>query len=484
MAFNSFEYGLFLGVVVVLCWSLRKTRPQNLLILIASYYFYARWDWRLVPLLVFTTILNYLVGRGLENASGRKKRTLLMVGLSINLGILGFFKYFNFFVDSAVSLLNALGLHANPSSLTIILPIGISFYTFELIAYLIDVYREQLKPERDFLDFALFAGFFAQLLAGPIERGSALLPQIKRRPLPGPKQVESGILLIFRGLFKKIVIADVAANLINAAAFTAPGTVPPAGVWQAVYLFAVQIYTDFSAYTDIARGTARLLGIELTQNFRQPYFAGNVAEFWGRWHISLSTWLRDYIFYPFSRSMLRRYGNRRSILIQIAAHLLTMLVSGLWHGANLTFVLWGLLHGFYLSVHRFLFYRKIVPIKVRSTVGKQAWRIIGVLITFHLVLLTWVAFRTPEIGLLPDVCRQLARIIIVGFGGDGINLFAPVILLYSVMLVIDGAEVVSAKRPFFEELPGVVRSVVYTVAIFLMIFFAVKPYVPFFYFQF
>ena len=256
MPFNSFEYALFLGLVVGLCWSLRQTRQRNILILIASYYFYARWDWRFLPLLLFMTLVNYTLGQALEGASGRRSRYLLAAGLTVNLGLLGFFKYFNFFVDSAARFLAALGLQTNPASLEIILPVGISFYTFQLIAYIVDVYRGQLKPERSLLNFALFAGFFPQLLAGPIERGGTLLPQIRERRGPDPEQVESGLLLILLGLFKKIVIADVAATLIDSAAFTTPGEVAPGVVWQGVYLYALQIYGDFSGYSDIARGAA------------------------------------------------------------------------------------------------------------------------------------------------------------------------------------------------------------------------------------
>jgi hypothetical protein len=226
---------------------------------------------------------------------------------------------------------------------------------------------------------------------------------------------------------------------------------------------------------------ARLLGFELTRNFNHPYFAANIADFWKRWHISLSTWLRDYIFYPFSRSMLLRYGSRHATRIQIAAHLVTMLASGLWHGANLTFVLWGLLHGVYLSAYCLLPTRKLAP---ASPAGKRLWRVFSVLATFHLVLLAWVLFRTPSVRVVPDVYRRLADGVIVGLGSDALNLFLPVIALYGVMLAIDAGQRLTAEDVFFRRLPAGARSLIYMSAISLMIFFAVKPYVPFIYFRF
>jgi alginate O-acetyltransferase complex protein AlgI len=485
MVFNSFEYGIFLALVVILCWVLPRHRWQNILLLGASYLFYARWDWRFLGLILLSTMVDFFAARAMPDASGNRRKLLFAVSLITDLGILGFFKYFNFFVDSAASLLNTVGIQAAPSTLQIILPIGISFYTFQALSYTIEVYRGNLQPTRNFVSYALFIAFFPQLTAGPIERAARMLPQIENPRTIDGERVESALVLILLGLFKKMVIADVAATLIDPQIFSGAVNFPAGDVLAAVYLFTLQVYADFSGYSDIARGSARLLGFELMENFNQPYFAANIADFWRRWHISLSTWLRDYIFFPFSRGMLRRFGNRYSGWIQIAAHLLTMLASGLWHGANWTFVLWGGLHGVYLSIHRLLLNSRLLPHKVNSSTGKRLLLVISVLITFHLVLIAWVLFRAPSLAQANAVYTKMVEFLTTGTLGEvGFSIFIPVILLYAVTLSLDAAQVVTRSHAFTMRLPAPARTLFYTVSILCLIVFSIKPYVPFIYFQF
>jgi alginate O-acetyltransferase complex protein AlgI len=485
MVFNSFEYGIFLALVVILCWSLPRHRWQNILLLGASYLFYARWDWRFLGLILLSTIVDFFTARAMPEASGNRRKLLFALSLITDLGILGFFKYFNFFVDSAASLLNTVGIQAAPSTLQIILPIGISFYTFQALSYTIEVYRGNLQPTRNFVNYALFIAFFPQLTAGPIERAARMLPQIENPRSIDGERVESGLVLILLGLFKKMVIADVAASLIDPELFGFAAQVPASEVLAAVYLFTIQVYADFSGYSDIARGSARLLGFELMENFNQPYFAANIADFWRRWHISLSTWLRDYIFFPFSRAKLRRFGSRYSTWIQIAAHILTMLASGLWHGANWTFVLWGGLHGLYLSAHRLLLNSKLLPIKIRSSAGKRLLLVFSILVTFHLVLIAWVLFRAPSLAQASAIYRKMSEFLTTGTVGEaGLTIFVPVILLYALMLSLDAAQIATHTHTFTIRLPAPIRTLLYTVSILCLIVFSIKPYVPFIYFQF
>jgi alginate O-acetyltransferase complex protein AlgI len=484
MNFNSFEYTIFLALVVVLCWSLPAPRWQNRLLLAASYFIYARWDWRFLGLILLSTVVDYWAARAMPSAAPRRRKWLLAISLLTDLGILGFFKYFNFFVDSAVGLLNGLGIQANPASLQFVLPIGISFYTFQALSYTIEVYRGNLEPRNSFINYALFIAFFPQLAAGPIERAARMLPQIENpRSIDGDR-VESALALILLGLFKKMVIADVAATLIDPAIFTDTLRFTGADVLAAVYLFAIQIYADFSGYSDIARGSARLLGFDLMENFNQPYFAANIADFWRRWHVSLSTWLRDYIFFPFSRAMLRRYGSSRATAIQIAAHMLTMLASGIWHGANWTFVLWGAMHGVYLSVHRLLLNRKWLPLKITLPLGERVWLILTILITFHLVLAAWVLFRAPSIAQAQVIFSQIGTLLAANNPTFNFSIFIPIILLYGVALILDVGQILTREHAFTTRLPPALRTACYTAAILCMIIFSLKPYVPFIYFQF
>jgi D-alanyl-lipoteichoic acid acyltransferase DltB (MBOAT superfamily) len=482
MLFNSNEFLIFLAVVLIVYYSLHSLRWQNMLLLVASYLFYAAWDWRFCALLLITSGVDFVVGKSLVDLpAGSQRQRVLAMGLAVNLGMLFFFKYFNFFVDSAVHGLNTLGISASPVTLAIILPVGISFYTFQSIAYKLDVYRGIQEPERDPLIMGLFTVYFPQLVAGPIERGSHVLPQFRQRSLATREQIESGIVLILIGLFRKVVIADVAAGLINAQVFVTPNTAPAGRVLVGIYLYALQIYGDFAGYSDIARGVSRLFGIELVENFNQPYFATSIADFWRRWHISLSNWLRDYLFMPFSRSLLRRYGNRHASAIVVVSHLVTMSISGLWHGANWTFVVWGFMHGVLLGGHRLLQNQKVLPIKVSSSISKRILALVSIIVTFHVVAITWVFFRAPSLEVAFGVLQRAL-----------IDLRAPEIIfqigrplaLFALLFMLDGLQAHYRDHTAIRRLPLVIRSLVYVVIVYGVCLFWSSLSAPFIYAKF
>jgi D-alanyl-lipoteichoic acid acyltransferase DltB (MBOAT superfamily) len=385
MLFNSWVYAVFLPAVLSIYYVLNR-RSQNIFLAVASYVFYGWWDYRFCSLLFISTIVDYTCGRRMEHAGASERRLWLWVSCCVNLGILGFFKYFGFFVDSAERLLGLMGLDASIPTLSIILPVGISFYTFQTLSYTIDVYRGQLKPTRDIVEFALYVSFFPQLVAGPIERATRLLPQIQDVRRVDSHKLSSGAVLILIGLFRKVAIADGIAPQVNAI-FENPSGAGSAELLVGLYLFSIQIYCDFAGYSDIARGTARLLGFELVENFQHPYFSTSITEFWRRWHVSLSSWLRDYLYIPLG-------GNRQGVARTYRNLFLTMLLGGLWHGANWTFVVWGALHGFYLAIHKLILGERHPRVGNRRRQGRE-WAVdaIKMLLTFHLVALTWIFFR-------------------------------------------------------------------------------------------
>jgi alginate O-acetyltransferase complex protein AlgI len=479
MLFNSNEFLLFLIIILAVYYALTGLRARNLWLLLVSYAFYAVWDWRFLGLLLITTAVDYTAGRVMADAVGQdRRRSTLWTGLAVNLGILFFFKYFNFFSESAAQALSAIGLNASLPVLNIILPVGISFYTFQSMAYKIDVYQGTQEAERDPLILALFTAYFPQLTAGPIERAARMLPQFKARGFTTRDQIESGLLLILTGMFKKVVIGDVAAYLIDSRVFDDPLAAPSGRVLIGVYLFALQIYGDFAGYSDIARGVSRLFGIELMVNFRQPYFAANIADFWRRWHISLSNWLRDYVFMPTSRSMLRRWGTSYSPLIQVTSHMLTMVISGLWHGANWTFVVWGLLHGIYLSIHRLLTYYKILPLQFLA--GRLGF-IISAAFTFHLVLLAWVFFRAPSTGVAFQVLGRMAN----DLGASQIRYqIGRPLVLYAATLGLDWLQIQVQNQQVLRPMPVLARSLLYVGLFYAIWIFWSGVRAPFIYAQF
>ena len=400
MLFNSATFLVFFGVVLLVQRRLPH-RPQNLFLLAASLFFYGYWNVELLWLIVFSATVDYLCGRGIEDASGdRRRRALLWTSLVCNLGLLGYFKYAGFFAESFAELLRAFGMQASTPTLEILLPVGISFYTFQSMSYTIDVYRDRQAACRSYPDFLLYVSFFPQLVAGPIERAKRLLPQIThpREPLKTGDLVEASKLIVV-GFFQKVAIADTLAPLVDRA-FADPGRQDSLSLLLCLYAFAIQIYCDFSGYSKIARGVARLLGIRLVRNFEEPYLARNITEFWRRWHVSLSAWLRDYLYIPLG-------GNRKGRGRTYVNLMLTMLLGGLWHGASWNFVLWGGLHGLYLAVHKALGRRDS-----EQRTGRAA-QVAGALGTFHLVCFAWVFFRAETFAdaraYLAGLCELTAR---------------------------------------------------------------------------
>jgi alginate O-acetyltransferase complex protein AlgI len=386
--FNSFEYALFLPIVFLLYWFIfnRSVRLQNFFLLVCGYVFYGWWDWRFLFLIAFSTCLDYFVGRQLgrtENARSRK----LIFGLSVlvNLGFLGFFKYYNFFISSLVDACAAIGLQVSVLPLSIILPVGISFYTFQSLSYTADVYLKKMKPTNDLLLFATFISFFPQLVAGPIERAFHLLPQFERGRRFSYEAAVTGMRQILWGLFKKIVIADTLAGYVDAI-FSNYQNLPGSTLVLGAIYFAVQIYCDFSGYSSIAIGTARLFGFSLMTNFNYPYFAKSVAEFWRRWHISLTSWFRDYVYIPL--------GGSRGTLQRTAFNVIVVFtLSGLWHGANWTFLAWGLLNGLLILPSVLSGKQKV------SSNGKSPMLTFAkVLFTFACITVTWIFFRAQSIS--------------------------------------------------------------------------------------
>jgi D-alanyl-lipoteichoic acid acyltransferase DltB (MBOAT superfamily) len=383
MVFNSLGYAVFLPLVFVVYWRLRH-RQQNLFILIASWAFYAFFDWRFLGLLLLSTIVDFWLGHVLVRAPADTRLRWLIASLAVNLGILGAFKYFDFFVGSAFRLLDHLGLGRNPPLMHVVLPIGISFYTFHGISYVFDVYRGRIRPTDNLVDYAVFVAFFPQLVAGPIGRATIQLPQFEQeRVRPDGSQVGSALALIILGLFKKVVIADGVAHVANTA-FGAASTAAWTTLGLGALAFSLQIYGDFSGYSDIARGSARLLGIELPHNFTEPYLSRNITEFWQRWHISLSRWLRDYLYVPLGGNRGSRPATYRNLMI-------VMLLGGLWHGASWTFVVWGGAHGAALAVHRAWSTRG-----GRTGDEPAGLGIPSRVATFALVTVIWILFRAPN----------------------------------------------------------------------------------------
>ena len=379
MLFNSIEFLLFLPTIFILYWFVfyKNLKIQNLLILISSYVFYGWWDYRFLSLIFFSTIVDYTVGLMIPKQNSKKKqKSLLLFSVLFNLGVLGVFKYYNFFVASWIDLFSSVGYEIKSVwTLNIILPVGISFYTFQTMSYTIDVFKRKLEPTKDFISFASFVSFFPQLVAGPIERASNLLPQILKKREFKFEQGFQGLRLILWGMFKKVVISDSLAPMVN----NIFGNYEEFGggtLWLGAIYFAFQIYCDFSGYSDIAIGTSKLFGFELISNFKFPYFSRNIGEFWRRWHISLSSWFRDYVYIPLGGSKEGKLKSTRNIFI-------IFLISGFWHGANWTFLVWGIYHAILISI-----YRLIEP----STRNFSQWfrSLLGVLITLPLIMLSWI----------------------------------------------------------------------------------------------
>ncbi|MCX6295418.1 MAG: MBOAT family protein [Bacteroidetes bacterium] len=403
MLFNSINFAIFLPIVFLLYWLVPKGnfRIQNGLLLIASYFFYAAWDYRFLFLLVFSTLLDYFTGLKISKANTQNvKKIWLWLSIIINLGFLGVFKYYNFFASSFSDGLSLLGLHVNFGTLQVILPVGISFYTFHGLSYVIDIYKNRIKPERNFIDYSLFVSFFPLLVAGPIERATHLLPQIiKIREFNTEKAVD-GLRQILWGLFKKIVIADNCAEYANDI-FNNYGLHSGATLVLGALLFTIQIYCDFSGYSDIALGTARLFGIELLRNFAFPYFSRDIAEFWRRWHISLSSWFRDYLYIPLG-------GSKGGTWIKVRNTFIIFIVSGFWHGANWTFIVWGLLNAlFIMPAIIFNTNRNHLDIVAKGKILPSIKELFSVSFTFFLTVFAWIFFRANSLDQAIEYIKSL-----------------------------------------------------------------------------
>jgi len=395
MLFNSIDFAIFLPIVFILYWlvSNRNLKIQNTLIVVASYFFYGWWDWRFLSLIFFSTIVDFTVGLGLSKEENRRKRRLLLwTSILINLGFLSFFKYYNFFLDNFIAAFSLFGTEIKANSLNIVLPVGISFYTFQTMSYTIDVYKRKFEPTKDFIAFTAFVSFFPQLVAGPIERATHLLPQFYFKRTFDYLKATDGMRQILWGLFKKIVIADncaVYANLVYDNSTDYPGSALVLGA----LFFSFQLYADFSGYSDIAIGVARLFGINLNQNFAFPFFSRNMAEFWNRWHISLTTWFRDYLFFPIIRSK-KRIGS----WVKITTVFIQFSLIGLWHGAKWTFVVWGMLNAIFLIPKMLRHSKKIVSVVVAQ--GERLPKkgeLLSMLKTFSLVTFAGIFFRANNL---------------------------------------------------------------------------------------
>ena len=394
MLFNSLNFTLFLPIVFILYWLFFKNnlKHQNLLLLFSSYFFYAFWDWRFMFLLIFSTLLDYFTGLKMsESKTIQSKKFWFWLSIIINLGFLAVFKYYNFFATSFAEAFLNFGVKIDPWTLKIILPVGISFYTFHGLSYVIDIYNDKIQAEKNFIDYSLFVSFFPLLVAGPIERATHLLPQIQKKRVFNYSTAVDGLRQILWGLFKKIVIADQCAKYVNLV-FDNQNDYSSGALISGAVLFAIQIYCDFSGYSDIALGTARLFGIELLRNFAYPYFSRDIAEFWRRWHISLSSWFKDYLYIPLGGS---KGGNNA----RIRNTFIIFLVSGFWHGANWTFIVWGLLHALFIMPSIiFKTNRKNIEIIAKDKIFPSLREFISILITFSLSTFAWIFFRAQSLS--------------------------------------------------------------------------------------
>lgn len=403
MIFNSLEFAFFLPIVFILYWCLNNNlKAQNIFLLLSSYFFYGWWDWRFLLLIVFSSFTDFIIGISISKASYvHHKKILLALSLIVNLGILGFFKYYNFFLESFVDAFSLFGQTLNPTTLQIILPVGISFYTFQTLSYTIDVYQQKLKPTKDIISFFTYVSFFPQLVAGPIERAVNLLPQFKRKRNFQYSEAVAGVNLIIYGLFKKIVVADRLAIYVNQV-FNDLDNASTISTFLAIIFFSFQIYCDFSGYSDIARGISKLLGFDLMLNFNRPYFSKSIAEFWKRWHISLSTWFRDYLYIPLG-------GNRTKKVFWYSNLFIVFLVSGFWHGASWTFIIWGGLHGFFqVAAIITKDFRNSILKKFRITETNMFLGIFNILSVYLLVSFAWIFFRANTVDEAFQVISNLA----------------------------------------------------------------------------
>jgi D-alanyl-lipoteichoic acid acyltransferase DltB (MBOAT superfamily) len=481
MLFNSIDFAIFLPIVFILYWfgTNKNLKLQNFLIVAASYLFYGWWDWRFLSLILFSTIVDYSVGLGLLKQENQTKRKILLwTSILVNLGFLGFFKYYNFFLDNFITAFSFFGTEIKANSLNIILPVGISFYTFQTMSYSIDVYKRKLEPTKDFIAFSAFVSFFPQLVAGPIERATHLLPQFyKKRTFDYSKAVD-GMRQILWGLFKKIVIADKSAEFANQI-FNNSADMNGSTLVLGALFFTFQIYGDFSGYSDIAIGTSRLFGFDLMRNFNFPYFSRDIAEFWRRWHISLSTWFRDYLYIPLG-------GSKGGTWMKVRNTFIIFIVSGFWHGANWTFIVWGLLNALYIMPS--IIYntnRNNIEIVARGKILPSLKDIFSIGITFGLTVFAWIFFRAENIGhavqYISDIFKHPGSFLVLGIYWK----YKTIIILISIFVLIEwfGREGQYAISQIGSKSKRPIRYAMYYAIIIAIFWFGGKEQ-QFIYFQF
>ena len=482
MQFNSFAFLIFFAAVFPL-YCVLSFRWQNRMLLAASYLFYGWAEPRFLILMALTTVVDFFIGLRIgdsEDTTVRKR--WMLASVIMNLVILGIFKYYDFFALSIAENFARAGVTLNPLLIGVGVPAGISFYTFHEISYTVDVYRKHIRPARKFEDFAVFISFFPQLVAGPIGRASWQMPQFEK-----PRQMTwkgwcDGALLILLGFFKKIAVADAMAP-IAAKVFKNPGACNRTMLLTGLYCFSIQIYADFSGYTDIARGLARLMGFDLIENFNQPYFASNITEFWRRWHISLSTWLRDYLYIPLGGNRHGRFNTYRNLF-------LTMFLGGLWHGASWKFAVWGSLHGIYLAVHKFMLERQSASGPPPAVPPCDAWpiRAIKILVTFHLVALSWIFFSAETIAdaftFLRGIFTHVKTVAVRGMKIETADLTTAGAAAVVMLLLIDLPQYLTRDHCAMLKWPLAARAAVFALLFIWIVMMRGLENVPFIYFQF
>ncbi|RXR21881.1 MBOAT family O-acyltransferase [Flavobacterium stagni] len=488
MLFNSLSFAVFLPIVFVLYWFVfhKQLKGQNILLLVVSYFFYACWDYRFLFLLMFSTFLDYSTGLAMFDAKTKSwKRFWFWLSIGVNLGFLGFFKYYNFFISSFADAIGLWGIHVDYWTLNIILPVGISFYTFHGLSYVIDIYYDRIQPERNFIDYSVFVSFFPLLVAGPIERATHLLPQIQRVRVFDYGNAVLGLRQILWGLFKKMVIADNCATLANLMFNDAAHQEGLKLVMGAVF-FSLQIYGDFSGYSDIALGVARLFGFDLLRNFAFPYFSRDIAEFWRRWHISLSTWFRDYLYIPLG-------GSKGGMAKKVRNTFIIFLVSGFWHGANWTFIIWGLLNALYIMPSIvFETNRSNLNTVAQGKLFPTIREFFAVLITYCLTVFAWIFFRAESVtaawiyvkNMVKGLLSKAAYVQALDFTLSTVGWALPLLILFFISIEWLGREQQFALQRLGERWKQPVRWVFYATLIFLIGMFMKTEETPFIYFQF
>jgi D-alanyl-lipoteichoic acid acyltransferase DltB (MBOAT superfamily) len=476
MLFNSLSFALFLPIVFVIYYFFSKgnLKLQNILLLIASYFFYACWDYRFLFLLMFSTLLDYYTGLKMESSPNKRSRKFwFWLSVIINLGFLGVFKYYNFFAQSFADAISNFGLQVNPWTLKVILPVGISFYTFHGLSYVIDIYKQKIKAEKNFYEYALFVSFFPLLVAGPIERATHLLPQVKNKRVFNKTEAVDGLRQILWGLFKKIVIADSCAQFANII-FNNEGSYSGIALVAGALFFTFQIYCDFSGYSDIALGTAKLFGFNLLKNFAFPYFSRDIAEFWRRWHISLSTWFRDYLYIPLG-------GSKGGTWLKVRNIFIIFIVSGFWHGANWTFLMWGFLNALYIMPSILLkTNRNNLDVVAQGKYFPTGKEFLQMIITFAVTVLAWIFFRASSISHAFQYIRDMFKGLTSK--SDYINSFhflktevgfaLPIIIIVFFIIEWFGREQQYAIETWGLRMPRYVRWGFYYVLLFMVFYFA------------